>query len=745
VRPPLLVLAIAFAAGLAWGQAGPGETAGVAFVAAPVAAAALVLARRAPLGSAAGLMGVAGVLWGAAAGRERAATCAGRWAAPEAAASPGGAAATRAARVRLVDPAPPAGGVVDAVVVPGLCGGPLRLRWPEGRPARGGTTWVVAGRWVGSAARGVLVVRRVRELDPVPRGRGALRDRVVARAAALFGARAPLVDALVIARRAELDSAVRERYAHAGLAHLLAISGLHIGFLAAWLSVLLRLARPSPPAQCAALLVLLGSYVWLLGFPAPATRAGVMLLLDRVARLRQRVVTPRGTVALAALIVLVGDPWALQSVGAWLSVAAVAAVIWAERACAGRPRALRLAAPAFAATLATAPISAFAFGIVAPVGVLANLVAIPLAGIAVPGLVLALALSWAVAPVAQLVAAGAGLALALLDVVALGAARVPGGHLVMTAGWPAAGVWAAVAAAAWWLWHSPRRPWLVAARVALTAAVGVAVSLRGAVPLDACRCLTVFFLDVGQGDAAALRTPAGRWVVIDGGPRTPEGDAGRRVVVPFLRRAGVGRLAAVVATHGDADHLGGLPAVIAALDPELVLEPGEPLGRPLYLEFLAAVEAANARWHAARAGDRIELDGVTLEVLSPDSLWLATPLEVNEHGVVLRVTFGAVRVLLQGDAGLPVEAHLAGRVGPVELLKVGHHGSRTATGDAWLDELTPHEAVISVGRTNRYGHPAPEVVARLARRGITVLRTDERGTITFSTDGHGVRVRSHHD
>ena len=114
-------------------------------------------------------------------------------------------------------------------------------------------------------------------------------------------------------------------------------------------------------------------------------------------------------------------------------------------------------------------------------------------------------------------------------------------------------------------------------------------------------------------------------------------------------------------------------------------------------------------------------------------------------GVVLRVTFGAVRVLLQGDAGLPVEARLAGRVGPVELLKVGHHGSRTATGDAWLDELTPHEAVISVGRTNRYGHPAPEVVARLARHGITVLRTDERGTITFSTDGHGVRVRSHHD
>jgi competence protein ComEC len=247
--------------------------------------------------------------------------------------------------------------------------------------------------------------------------------------------------------------------------------------------------------------------------------------------------------------------------------------------------------------------------------------------------------------------------------------------------------------------------------------------------------LTVHFLDVGQGDAALLRSPAGRWVVIDGGPRTLDGDAGRRVVIPFLRRAGVSRVALVVATHGDADHLGGIPAIIAAFAPQLVLEPGEPLGRPLYLEFLATVEASGARYRAARAGDRFELDGVTLEVLSPDSALFALPLDVNDHGVVLRVTYGDVRLLFEADAGLPVEAHLAGRVGPVALLKVGHHGSRTATSDAWLSELKPREAVISVGRHNNYGHPAPEVVARLARHGIAILRTDRDGTITFTTDG----------
>ena len=735
MRPPILFLTVAFGVGLYAGLTllvGRGAW----YVVVPILGTALILAGKAPLGAALGIMGVAGMLWGAAAVREREATCSGRWAARGTA----GDEPTRAVIVRLTDPVPAQGGVVDAEVLPGVCVGSVRLRWPEGTSARGGTTWVVAGKW-----SGLLVVRRVRALDPVPRGRGALRDALAARSTELFGTRAPIVNALVFAPNARLDSDIRERYVRSGLAHLLSISGLHVGFIAAWLTLILGKLHLAARARFGATAVLLLGYLWMLGFPAPAVRSGAMLVLADIARLRERVVAPRGVVALAALGVLLQDPWALQSVGAWLSVAGVGAVIWADRAFARAPRLARLAAPALAATLVTAPISAFAFGTVAPIGVLANLIAIPLAGVAVPGLVMALALSWLGSALAHLIAAGAGLGLALLDLVAQGAALVPGGHVVMAAGWQAALVWAAVAAAAWWLWNSPRRPWLIAARVALVTTVLVATTFRDVVTLDACRCLTVFFLDVGQGDAAALRTPNGRWIVIDGGPRTPERDAGRRVVVPFLRDQGVGRVAVVVATHGDADHLGGLPAVVEAFPPELVLEPGEPLGRPLYLEFLAGVEASGARWHGARAGDRVEVDGVVLEVLSPDSLWLRLPLDVNDHGVVLRVTYETVHLLFQADAGLPVEGRLAGTVGRVDLLKVGHHGSRTATSDEWLDELAPREAVISVGRNNHYGHPAPQVLERLARHGVAVFRTDRNGTITFSTDGHGARVRSHHD
>ncbi len=555
-----------------------------------------------------------------------------------------------------------------------------------------------------------------------------------ARTASLFGARAPLVEALVTGRRAELDAAVRERYVASGLAHLLSISGFHVGFFAAWIGLLLRLLRLPRSRRLVVGTLVVFAYVWLLGFPAPATRAGAMLAVDAAARLRQRAVTPRGTIALAVLFVLALDPWAVTSVGAWLSVASISAVIWAARATVQRRRLVRLLAPSIAATLLTAPITAYAFGTVAPVGVLANLVAIPIAAIAVPGLMIALALSWLVPPLGHLVAGGAGLGLALVDLTARGAAAVPGGHMVMVAGVRAAAIWTLVLAVAWWLWRGRGRRWVLAARAAFLATLLVWAWITGAASLDDCRCVQIHFLDVGQGDAALLRTPAGRWILIDGGPRTPVRDAGRSVVVPFLRRHGAAGLALVVATHGDADHLGGLPAVIAAFPPRLVLEPGEPLGRPLYLEFLAAVEASGAAWHAARAGDRFVVDGLRVDVVSPDSAWLAEPVEVNEHGVVVVVSYGRTRVLLQADAGLPVEWRLQGRVGPVALLKVGHHGSRSATGDAWLDELRPGDAVISVGARNTYGHPAPEVVARLGAHGIRIWRTDEAGDITFEVD-----------
>src|SRR3989442_1116277 len=278
-------IVVAFGAGLGAGLAAF-AAGGAWYAAAPVLAAAALLWRRAPLGAAIGVVGVAGILWGRAAVLERNATCAGAW-------GRGAWGVTRAATVRLRDAVGTVGGIVESDVVGGLCRGRLRVRWLESRPARGGTLWVVAGRWAGDARRGVVVARLLRLLDTEPRGPGALRGRLAERTAALFGSRATIVSALVFAPGADLDPDVRERYARSGLAHILSISGLHVGFLAAWLALILRKLGLSPGPRAGAAALLIVGYLWLLGFPAPATRAAVMLVADQVAPLRQRGAAPR--------------------------------------------------------------------------------------------------------------------------------------------------------------------------------------------------------------------------------------------------------------------------------------------------------------------------------------------------------------------------------------------------------------------------------------------------------------------
>src|SRR5256885_4287410 len=259
MRPPILWITVGFGVGLAAGVRLFGDV-GAWALGLPVAVGVLALARRAPVAAAMGIATLVGLLWGEVALRQRAASCGGM----------GEEGGVRAVIVRLLDPAPVSGGVVDATAIAGPCRGAVRLRWPDGPEAHGGTTWVVAGRWLGSADRGILALRRVRLLDAVPRGRGALRDRISARAALVFGARAPLVEALVTGRRAELDAAVRERYVASGLAHLLSISGFHVGFFAAWGALLLKLLRLPRTSRLVLGVGVVFAYVWLLGFPPPA-------------------------------------------------------------------------------------------------------------------------------------------------------------------------------------------------------------------------------------------------------------------------------------------------------------------------------------------------------------------------------------------------------------------------------------------------------------------------------------------
>jgi competence protein ComEC len=419
------------------------------------------------------------------------------------------------------------------------------------------------------------------------------------------------------------------------------------------------------------------------------------------------------------------DPSATTSVGAWLSAAAV----WGTRAGIDALERFRLLGASIGATIATAPITAFSFGTVAPIGIVANLAAVPLAGIAVPGLFVSLLAG-------EIMAGGTGLVFAMLERIAMLGSRVPGGNIVGIPGVRFALPWFLLFSFAVWLrvskprWVLIRRRIVSASALVCWATVAITITSRP----DRSQDLLMFFLSVGQGDAIAIRTPRGEWAVVDGGPRTPSFDAGRAVVLPFLRKNGVSRLAAVVVTHGDADHLGGIPHIVQEMEPRLVLDPGQPIGTNLYVDYLRSLDIAGSEWRAARAGDSFTIDSVRVEVLHPSSEWISREVSPNENSVVMRVTFGCFQALLTGDIGRPAEMELDEIVGEADLLKVAHHGSAGSSDQSFLEAVSPRLAVISVGR-NRFGHPSPEVLARLEKTSASVFRTDIGGTVTIRSDG----------
>lgn len=654
--------------------------------------------------------------------------------------------------VRLLEPADSLGGRLSVQPLAAACAGAVTARWPPAHPREAGRVVSVVARWIprpGVIGRpsGALVVLSMGKASGLPALPDRLRTMLTHASRTLYGARAPMVDALILGRRGGIDRTLQDRFAQSGLVHLLSISGFHVGVITAWvflLGRLLRLHRNRALGLAAA--VSLG-YVCFLGWPAPATRAAALALLVAVSRARQRRVETDSLLSATCLCVLLVDPWAIVDLGAWLSAAALWGASrfsqWTDQTL-GTSTWWRTLGSSVGATLATAPITAAALGAVAVVGIALNFLAIPLAAVAVPGVVASLLVFPLWPAVAGALAGGAGLGLHLLELLAEAGSAIPGGHTIEPAELRSALPWAAALIVSLWcigkrntLAEAVRR-WSWAGVAALW--VGLCWTWAPGAPNTA-PGLTLHFLDVGQGDGALLRTPGGHWMLIDAGPRTDYADAGRRVVVPFLTGHGVRDLAVAVVSHAHADHLGGLPSVLDRFHPGLVIEPGERVADPLYYGFLDELAAEAIPWHVGRRDERFVVDSVRFTVLHPDPEWPGWGEDVNEDSLVLLVEFGEFQALFAGDAGFPAEAEMRSRTRAVDLLKVGHHGSRGSTGDEWLDSLRPRAAVISVGQ-NKYGHPSPQTLERLSRHRVGVWRTDRDGTITVTTDGRRMTLWS---
>ncbi len=655
-------------------------------------------------------------------------------------------------RVRLLEPVDSGGGRVLVQPLRAGCIGEVSARWPAAQALATGFEAEVTGRWIpreGGVGRpdGTLVASAARVVGGNPSYADKIRTWLGRSIRRLYGARAPMVEALILARRGGIDPALQDKFAQSGLVHLLSISGFHVGLLAGWVFLACRALRAARERALIVAAMVAAGYVAFLGWPPPATRAAALGLLLAWCQIRQRKVQPDPLLSCTCLCVMLVDPWAVLDLGAWLSAAA----LWGATTCArwtdrvlGEEFWWRCLGSSIGATLATAPITAAALGTVAPVGIGLNFAAIPVAAVGVPGVFASLLVLPLWGTLAGAFAAGAGFALHLLELLASLGAWVPGGHLVTEPGIQAAWPWAlGLATLVWGLWSrstlgeaARRWGWVLAA--ALWLALVPAHWPGGG---DDGRTLALHFLNVGQGDGAVIRTPHGHFVVVDAGPKTEAVDAGRRVVVPFLSQQGVAELSAMVISHAHADHVGGASAVLERFHTDLVLEPGMPFSDPVYIHFLDEVAAEGVPWRPGHPGDRFVLDGVAFSLLHPDSTWPGLGEDLNEDSLILLVEYGSFRALFPGDAGLVAEGYLHGRVGRVDLLKVGHHGSRTATGDAWLDELHPKAAVVSVGRNN-YGHPAPGTLDRLQQHGVPVWRTDRDGQVDVTTDGNSMTVKS---
>jgi competence protein ComEC len=580
---------------------------------------------------------------------------------------------------------------------------------------------------------------------------------------------AALLTGVLLGVEAGIPSDLYDRFNATGTSHVIVISGFNISIV----SGLLMLVGTRAVGKRRAAWVAIGGialYTILVGADAAVVRAGIMGGLYVLALYFGRQAEVRTSLILSAVVMTAANPYTLWDVGFQLSFAATAGLIWLvpplERA-AGRwvvaligrehaSQAMGLLSQGLVVTLAaqmtTGPLIVYHFGRFSLVSLLTNLLILPvqplimLAG----GLATLAGLVWL--PAGQLLAWLAWLPLAwtvtVVDVTA--AAPFASVTLGRFSPWLLVLIYALLIGLVWFVSsrdsgdeEGPARPASRALRkstrlILMSGGVLAVLVWLGVSSLPDGR-LHVVFLDVGQGDAILITTPHGRQILVDGGPGSGSLLWPMSRHMPFWDRS----LDLVVNTHPDADHLAGLPDVLARYRVDQIMLPDVEANTSLYEAWQAALAQEEATVITAQAGTHLSSqDSVSIDILHPGQVPAGENL--NNHSIVLRLTFGEVSFLLPGDIEEGVEGQLAAQMPGLAstVLKAPHHGGKDSSSIPFLNAVRPQVAVISVGADNRFGHPAPETLARYTEHSIPVLRTDELGSIEFITDGQRLWVQT---
>ncbi|MFY9476926.1 MAG: DNA internalization-related competence protein ComEC/Rec2 [Aquabacterium sp.] len=638
----------------------------------------------------------------------------------------------------------------------------VQLQAPDGLLNPGGFD---AERWMferGLRAQGRVVTRQVpapllvRSISPgapglIDRMRLALRDRIEAHVT--DPQVAGLIAGLTIGEQSAIEPQDWDALRDTGTAHLAAISGMHVLMMGLLVSFVvgrvwrrspgLMRALPAPVAARVAAVAGAWAYAVLAGWGIPAQRTVVMMAVVAALRLGARRWPWPLVLLLAAVVVTLLDPWALNQAGFWLSFAAVGLLMlsgqqtvstpdlpWRQRAGRALREGLRTQ---WVAWVGLAPLSLVFFQQVSLVGLLANLACIPL-------------FSFVITPLALLGLAWSGFWDGLTPLVQ---------HLMVALGWLASWRWAAVSGAMVSSWASMlgllAGAWMLAPvplRWKLLAVPGMLLllwptSLSMPLPGPPVGHAQILAVDIGQGTAVLVRT-ARHALLYDTGPRTsPTSDAGRRVLVGLLRGQGIRRLDTLLISHGDIDHVGGAESVVRAVPVGALLSS---LGDRHELLSVPDRDGRLPLHQRCEAGQQWRWDGVLFEVLHPSKAdwaqWARGKRSDNAMSCVLRVSAsagegGGRSVLLTGDVEAQGEASLVQAWGArlaSEVLMVPHHGSHTSSTPDFIEAVAPRVAVVQSGARNRYGHPHADVMARYQAQEITVVRSTTCGAWIWRTD-----------
>ncbi len=571
----------------------------------------------------------------------------------------------------------------------------------------------------------------------------------------------PVMMALITGGQQEIPAPLMAAYSRAGVSHILSISGFHLGVISyllvqamTWLLLRSQWLSLRLVPRRTALFVSLPVIVCYLLFTgaAPATvRSAVMLGAVALALWAEREDDLLNALLTAAFLLLLIDPAALFDVSFQFSFLALWGIIvlvplfltpFEQRLSGFSRTVVQLLAASTAASLATAVPALITFHQASFTGILANLVIVPLLGYGatVLGALAIPFLLWLPLLAQPLVQAG-GVLVRCANAIVLFVAELP---VVRSFSAGAFDLVAVVAVLALLSLVASRRT-----RVAGLLGVTAMVLLVHSWPTpDATGRIRLTFLSVGQAESTLIRFPDNRTMLIDGGGYLHDRgrDFGVRYLVPALHALQVRRIDYLVLSHPHPDHMGGLAAVAEQFAVgEFWQGPWAGTG-PEYHRLRNALQQRNVPVRTVMAGVQ-PLLSEDLEVMVLSPLGRGLPLNDddggNEDSLVLRIGFGDFSALFTGDAGLPVEELLQKQdLKKTTLLKVGHHGSRTATGETLLKMIKPQLAVISVGAGNRFGLPAPDVVRRLEKNGARIVRTDQDGTIQVESDGTGYTVRT---